>query len=197
MAETTPDAIDHEIRVALATGEYRRVLELLAGTYLDTVYRYCFRMLRADAGHARDVTQQVFEEACKGITTYRGEASAKTWLLAIARNLCRKDIATRERHSTMLRGQQSIVAVHVHTPPPLKAEAVLLSQEGLARLQWALEQLDPAERSLLVMRFGIGVSHELSAVEIAQILGISRATAHRKLQEALTQLRRMMDHDAG
>jgi RNA polymerase sigma-70 factor (ECF subfamily) len=154
-------------------------------------------MLHTDAGRARDVTQQVFEEACKGIATYRGEASAKTWLLAIARNLCLKEIDTRERRSTMLREQQDIVAAHVHTPPPLKAEAVLLSQEGLARLQWALAQLDPGERSLLVMRFGIGMSHELSAAEMAQILGVSRATAHRKLQEALTHLKRIMDDDAG
>ena len=67
----------------------------------------------------------------------------------------------------------------------------------MTRLQWALTQLLPEERSVLVMRFGIGVSHELSATEIAQILGLSRAGAYRKLHEALARLRRIMHDDAG
>jgi RNA polymerase sigma factor (sigma-70 family) len=71
------------------------------------------------------------------------------------------------------------------------------SQEWLARLTWALDQLTPEDRSILIMRFGIGVPHELSAAEIAQILGISRAAAYRRLQEALARLRRILHDDAG
>jgi DNA-directed RNA polymerase specialized sigma24 family protein len=47
----------------------------------------------------------------------------------------------------------------------------------------------------VIMRFGVGVTHELSVAEIAQIVGISRASAYRRLQEALTRLRRIMDDE--
>jgi RNA polymerase sigma-70 factor (ECF subfamily) len=192
-----PASVDQTVQACIATGEYRGALDLLAHTYLETVYRYCFRMLNGDAGHARDVTQQVFEEVCRGIVAYRGDASAKTWLLGIARNQCLKEIDVRARHRSMLRGNLEHVAMQAHTAPTLGSEAAMLSHEWLTRLQWALDQLESEERSLLVMRFGIGVGHELSATEIAQILGLSRASAYRKLQEALARLRRVMYDEAG
>jgi RNA polymerase sigma factor (sigma-70 family) len=72
----------------------------------------------------------------------------------------------------------------------------VLSQDGLRRLQWALDQLEPEERSLLIMRFGVGVPNELSVEEMATILGLSRASAYRKLKEALARLRRIVHEDA-
>jgi RNA polymerase sigma-70 factor (ECF subfamily) len=154
-------------------------------------------MLHNDPARANDVTQQVFEEVCKGIATFRGEASIKTWLLAIARHQCLKDIGVRARRQSVLQSHSESVETQVHTPPPQGAEVLALSEEGLTRLQWALTQLLPEERSVLVMRFGIGVSHELSATEIAQVLGLSRAGTYRKLHEALARLRRIMHDEAG
>jgi len=191
------ETVDAQVRGAIAAGEYKLALELLAQAYLDLVFGYCFRVLNEDAPRAKDVAQQVFEEVCRGIARYRGESSVKTWLLAIAHHQCLKEIATCERRRSILGQHQDDVAAHLHTQPPILAESAMLSQEWLAWLTRALERLDPEDRSILVMRFGVGVAHELSAAEIAQILGISRAAAYRRLQEALMQLRRMMPDDAG
>ena len=100
MAWPTSEAVDRKIQASIFKGDHRRALDLLASTYLDTVFRYCWRVLNEDTTRARDVTQQVFEEVCKGIARYRGEASAKTWLLAIAHNQCLKDIEDRHFKST-------------------------------------------------------------------------------------------------
>jgi RNA polymerase sigma-70 factor, ECF subfamily len=197
VAVINPAHVDAQVRGAIAAGEYKHALELLAHAYLDLVFGYCFRVLNEDTPRAKDVTQQVFEEVCRGIARYRGESSVKTWLLAIAHHQCLKEIATCERRRSILGQHQGDVAAHLHSNPPILAESAMLSQEWLAWLTRALEQLDPEDRSILVMRFGVGVSHELSAAEIAQILGISRAAAYRRLQEALMQLRRMMPDDAG
>ena len=190
------DAIHAEIQTAIVAGAYRQALELLAHTYLDTVYAYCLRMLHGDAGRAKDVTQQVFEEVCHGITAFRGEASAKTWLLAIARNQCLKDITVRERRGSLLRQHHEEVVERVHVASPRGSEAMLLSREGLERLQEALDRLDPDTRSMLILRFGLGEPHEVSVDEIAGMLGLSRATAYRKLQQALARLKRMLHDDA-
>lgn len=197
MAVSKPAPVDTQVRVAIAAGEYSQALELLAQAYLDLIFGYCFRVLNADTPRAKDVTQQVFEEVCRGIARYRGEASVKTWLLAIAHHQCLKDIATCERRRSLLHQHQDEVAGQLHADSPIPAESAVPSQEWLAWLTSALEQLDPEDRSILIMRFGIGVAHELSALEIAQILGVSRAAAYRRLQEALVHLRRMRPDDAG
>ncbi|RMF90955.1 MAG: sigma-70 family RNA polymerase sigma factor [Nitrospinota bacterium] len=197
MARSASGAAEEKIQAAISRGDYRQALELLASTYLGVVFRYCFRLLNGDGVRARDMTQQVFEEVCRGIARYRGEASVKTWLLAIAHKQCLKNIDLQERRSTILREQWEKVAAHAHTDPPPRSEAVVLSREWLTRLEWALGQLEPEARSLLVMRFGVGVAHEIPVAEIARILGISRAAAYRKLQEALTRLRRIMRDEAG
>jgi RNA polymerase sigma-70 factor, ECF subfamily len=197
VAVSKPALVDMQVRAAVAAGEYSQALELLAQAYLDLIFGYCFRVLNADTPRAKDVTQQVFEEVCRGIARYRGESSVKTWLLAIAHHQCLKDIATCERQRSILHQHQDDVATQLHADSPIPAESAVPSQEWLAWLTSALDQLDPEDRSILIMRFGIGVPHELSALEIAQILGISRAAAYRRLQEALVQLRRMMPDDAG
>jgi RNA polymerase sigma-70 factor, ECF subfamily len=192
-----PAPVDAQVRAAVSAGEYSHALELLAHTYLDLIFGYCFRVLNGDTPRAKDVTQQVFEEVCRGITRYRGESSVKTWLLAIAHHQCLKDIATCERRRSILHQHQDDVAGQLHADSLIPVESAVPSHEWLAWLTLALDQLDPEDRSILIMRFGIGVPHELSALEIAQILGISRAAAYRRLQEALVHLRRMRPDDAG
>jgi len=78
----TPQAesVDAQLRAWLATGAYQAALTLLADTYLAAVFRYCLRMCQGQTALAEEVTQQVFEAACRGIAQFRGEASAKTWL---------------------------------------------------------------------------------------------------------------------
>src|SRR5262249_36646451 len=170
MAEGPLESLEQQIRAATAAGEYRRALDLLARTYLETVFHYCCRMLNGDRTLAEDVTQQVFEEACKGIAAFREASSAKTWLLAIAHHLALKERQTGGRRARLLATHAADVTAHVHAAPAPESEAAVLSHEWLRRLQWALGQLEPAERSILMMRFGGERREELPADEIAQIL---------------------------
>ena len=77
-------SVDEQLRTWLAAGAYRPALTLLAETYLEPIFRYCLRMCHGQTALAEEVTQQVFEAACRGIAQFRAEASAKTWLFAIA-----------------------------------------------------------------------------------------------------------------
>jgi RNA polymerase sigma factor (sigma-70 family) len=53
-------------------------------------------MLR-DRAAAEDVTQEVFSDALRGLSTFRGDASPRTWLLSIARNPCIDYLRARKR----------------------------------------------------------------------------------------------------
>ncbi len=57
-------------------------------TYGEDVWNYAF-FLSKNRTLADDVTQDVFVRVYERLYTFRGEASIKTWLLAITRNLVR------------------------------------------------------------------------------------------------------------
>src|SRR5262249_28127408 len=145
VAQVHRESTDQQIQASAVAGDYRQTLDLLARAYLDTVFHYCCRMLHGDRALAEDVTQQVVEEACKGIAEFREEASAKTWLLAIAHNLALKEIHRRGRRTRLLDTHAAEITGHVHAAPVPESESEVLSQEWLGQLHWALDQLAPAE----------------------------------------------------
>jgi RNA polymerase sigma-70 factor (ECF subfamily) len=191
------EAVDEQLRTWLAAGAYRAALTLLAETYLAGVFRYCLRMCQGQTALAEEVTQQVFEAACRGIAQFRGEASAKTWLFAIAHHQVLHALEQQQRRRLLQHTQTPTITAHGHPPPPPTPEGVVQTQHDLVRLQAALAQapLAPIERSMVLLRFGINVPQALSVAEIATVLGLSRDTVYRRLTHALAQLRRNMDHD--
>jgi RNA polymerase primary sigma factor len=64
-------------------------------------------------------------------------------------------------------------------------------QELSQRLGEALEMLEPRERRIIQMRFGIGKGEERTLTEVAQVMGVSRERIRQIEQAALAKLRRM------
>src|SRR5262245_41513683 len=93
--------VDEQLRSWLAAGAYRPALTLLAETYRQPIFRYCLRMCQGQSALAEEVTQQVFEAACRGIHQFRAEASAKTWLFAIAHHQALHALARQRRQHAL------------------------------------------------------------------------------------------------
>jgi RNA polymerase sigma-70 factor (ECF subfamily) len=194
--ETHPAlSVEEQLRAWLAAGAYRPALTLLAETYLAAVFRYCLRMANGQTTLAEEVTQQVFEAACRGIAAFRAEASVKTWLFAIAHHRCLHALAQQHRRHRAAALPASTMGAYGHAALAPSAAEVVESHDSLAQLRAALAQaaLEPVERSIVLLRFGLEVPQALSVAEIATVLGVSRDTVYRRLTTALTQLRRIMD----
>jgi RNA polymerase sigma-70 factor (ECF subfamily) len=88
--------VDALTRLALAarTGDRAALDRLVEGAY-EQVWRLCARMV--DDQCADDLAQEAFLRAVRALPTFRAEASARTWLLAIARNTCMDELRTRSR----------------------------------------------------------------------------------------------------
>src|ERR671933_308581 len=65
------------------------------------------------------------------------------------------------------------------------------SRELSQRLAEALELLDPRERKILMMRFGLERGQERTLSEVAEVIGVSRERIRQIEQAALSKLRRM------
>jgi len=190
-------SVDKQVQTWVATGAYRPALTLLAEAYLELVFRYCLRMCQGQTALAEEVTQQVFEAACRGIAKFRAEASVKTWLFAIAHHQILHALEQQQRHRVLQQTQTAAITVQGHMAPLPSPDGVVQTHHDLARLRVALAQaaLAPIDRSIILLHFGLHGQEALSVVEIATLLGLSRDMIYRRLTHTLAQLRRIMDHD--
>jgi RNA polymerase sigma-70 factor (ECF subfamily) len=186
MEEDASQTADDQVRRLMAQGAYRPALEALVRGYQHVIVRHCTAML-GDAAHGEEVAQEVFLGAYTAMPRFRGEASVRTWLFAIARKQCLKARRDRQRRRRVEEDRQYDIASGAHRAPPDPAEddPEVLRQ----RVRQGLARLGPAERTVLLLRYETG----LTLGEVAHILGRSEAGVRRQLARALAQLRAVLD----
>ena len=163
--------------------------ELVRRTYVDT-YTLALR-LTAHEEDARDVVQEAYLRAWKGLDRFRGDAQFSTWMYRITANAAYTSVKRRKRNrSESLDTVDDVIELHPDSQPEEAAE----TQALLAKLSGALEQLPPKLRVLVVLKDVYGLSHE----EIGEELGISVAAAKVRLHRGRKKLRDLLyDEDKG
>src|SRR5262245_11395599 len=91
----------------IQSGDLRRAAAWLVSSYGADVMATCRAMVR-DAAAAEDVAQEVFSDALRALGGFRGESSARTWLLSIARNRCIDYLRARKRDPWARGGDDAI-----------------------------------------------------------------------------------------
>jgi RNA polymerase sigma-70 factor, ECF subfamily len=175
--------VDQLIAAAKA-GDRQAFEDLVRQTYLDT-YNLALR-LTANEEDARDVVQETYLRAWKGIRRFRGDAQFTTWLYRITANTASTHVNRRRRQRT-----EPLDAVHdledrrAETRPEEAAE----SAADLAQVAAALDALAPKLRAVVVLKDVYGLPHEA----IADELGISVSAAKVRLHRGRKQLREELD----
>ena len=152
----------------------------LMDSYGDSVKRLCCVYLR-ELGAAEDAAQDTFVKAYQHIDELIGGTvrAEKAWLMRIAVNTC-KDVL---RSSWLRRIDRRRPIEEL----PLCAPAG--HEESLAVMQ-AVSSLSPRLREIVLLHYYEDMSLKLCA----QALGISAATATRRLQQAQERLRRLLSN---
>jgi RNA polymerase sigma-70 factor (ECF subfamily) len=154
--------------------------------YSGPVFGYLLR-LSGDHPLADELTGETFYRAMLVLDGFRGEASFKTWLLRIARNLYLRRMEREQRMISLedLQGQGVTFTASQADP-----ETELLHQERSQAIQRVLLSLSESDRSILLLKAQEG----MLCKEIAQVLGISVAAvkvrlyrARRRLADALSE----------
>jgi len=168
------------------------VRKTLAGersAYAELYDRYA-RLIRAicfdvtgDLAAAQDLAQEVFLRAWRRLGTLREPAKYSRWLIAIARNTCRRwrRSRSRDRHRYVgLRPGEREKELPASDPRP--------DDEQLGRLRAAIADLPEKERLALHAFYLLGRSAEDSRAA----LGLSRSGFYRTLERARKRLKRTM-----
>lgn len=170
----------HELVDAAREGDtvaFDRLVEL---THRDT-FTLALR-LTGDIEDARDVTQEAYLRAYRGIGNFRSDARFSTWLYRITANCASSHLGRRRRnrHSTLAQDEQ-VVDLRSDSDPQLQADASDLQ----SRLLEALDGLPPKLRAVVVLRDVYEMPHEA----IAEELGISATAAKVRLHRARQKMR--------
>ena len=165
---------------AAKSGDRDAFEELVRETSAET-YTLAYRLL-GNEEDARDVVQEAYLRAYRGISRFRGEAQFTTWLYRITANCASTALQRRVRHRhEELEEDDSLVETHVDRDPQARAEAGALRD----RLTAALAELPPRLRAVVVLRDVYDLPHEAIATE----LGITETAAKVRLHRARARLR--------
>lgn len=92
--------------------------DALAGLYAEygkRVHRLAYG-ISGDSELARDVVQDTFVQVAKGLEGFRGNSSVETWIYAIAKNECMRNMARIRRGS--IRALQAVIDTAASPEPP-------------------------------------------------------------------------------
>jgi RNA polymerase sigma-70 factor, ECF subfamily len=168
---------------AAKAGDRSAFDELVKATYADT-YTLAFRLC-GNEEDARDVVQDAYLRAYKGIRKFREEAQFSTWLYRITANAASTHLTKsgKHRHDELL-DEAPLVDERPENQPDDRAEGELLRK----RVSAALEKLPPRLRQVVVLRDVYDLPHE----QIAEELGITEGAAKVRLHRARRHLREQL-----
>jgi RNA polymerase sigma-70 factor (ECF subfamily) len=170
--------------VAARDGNRAALEELVRATYPGT-YTLAFR-LTGDEDDARDVAQDVYLRAYRGLRGFRGDAQFTTWLYRITANCSSNLLARRARTRTeTLSDDAPVVDGHPDHDPELR----VTGEAERTRIAGALALLPWRLRQVIVLRDIYDLPHGSIAAE----LGISEAAAKVRLHRARRKLREVLD----
>ena len=169
-----------QLVVAARDGSRTAFDELVRATYDDT-YTLAYR-LTGNEEDARDVVQDAYLRAYRGVRQFRGDAQFSTWLYRITANCASTHVGRRRRHQhDLLDADTPVIDVRPESDPQARADATVAREQ----LEAALLLLPPRLRAVVVLRDVYDLPHEAIAAE----LGISATAAKVRLHRARRRLR--------
>lgn len=142
---------------------------------------------------AEDILQQTFLSAWQHVDRFRGDASVRTWLLAIARNAA---LSRRARVSKEPIAEVSVDDLGVSAGWGGDPEALAIAGERHDLLHEAWRRLAPDDQEILTLRDLEGLSGEETASMLAITLPAMKSRLHRARLALATSVRERMSHAA-
>jgi RNA polymerase sigma-70 factor (ECF subfamily) len=198
---------------AVRADEAALVAELRAGSeeafayliqqYHRPVYSLLARSVR-DQADAADITQEVFLKVFRGIHTFHGESSLKTWIYRIALHEASNGQRWWSRHKkceVTLEASGSACSDGDEGSPTVGEMLVDLQctpfesaaqSELKARLERALAEVAEPFRTAVILRDIEGFAYE----EMAEILQVSLGTVKSRIVRGRTALRKLLTGNA-
>ena len=182
---------DRELMVAFQEGDpeaFARIYDRHARMLLNFFYKMCY-----DRALAEDLTQETFLRLIRHRERYRPQATFRTYLFTVARNLLIDRHRSRKAAPKSVSADRRISEDGATVGDLLEAQErdsveVLAEREAGAEVRTALEKLPDAQREVFVLAVDRGLKYR----EIAEVLGVPEGTVKSRMNAATTRLRGML-----
>ncbi len=151
----------------------------LVEVYQRPVHNLCYRML-GNANDAEDAAQETFIRAYKAIKRYDPLRKFSTWILTIASNYC-IDQHRRRKLPTFSYDSMPVPDISDKNPG---LDRQLVQGEHNSKVMAILDQLNPKDRSAVIMRYWYDYSYD----EIANSLSLTNSAVKSRLHRARREL---------
>lgn len=166
--------------VNLAKAGQTQAVEQLVDLYAPRLFGLLYRMI-GSRPDAEDLLQETFVKVLRGLGSYREDGRFEPWLFSIAANLARDWLRRQGRSPvTALAGRDEDLEASFTFDGP-SPEQTLAQAEQLDLLQQAVNELSPAEREIVSLRFFAQMSFKEIAEALQVPLGTALARAHRAI----------------
>ena len=167
-----------------ATGD-RAAFGLLVDRHGAALFRFAHRHCGAGRD-AEDALQDGLLAAWRGAATFRGDASARTWLFQVVLHACRRRSRRRAGEPTEHSGIEVAEGLASgDAGPHERAE----SRQTAAALEAAIGSLPGETREVLLLRDVEGMSGQ----EAAEVLGLSLAAMKSRLHRGRLELKERVE----
>jgi RNA polymerase sigma-70 factor (ECF subfamily) len=157
--------------------------EALCSRYFAEIYRFFEHKI---PGEADDLVQQTFLACVRARDQFRGDASFRTYLFAIARNELYMRVRSLSRRAEVDLETSSLNEL-VSSPGDK-----LGRQQELAQIRGALRMLPVEQQVLLELRYW----HDLDASALAEVFGLNPGAIRVRLSRARRALRTQLGAQA-
>ena len=180
---------DEELVARATAGDLDSFNQLVA-RWGRPIYALAYRTLGREED-ARDVVQDAFLRAYRGLRGFKGQAKFSSWLYRITLNLCR-DWIRRERRAPLVQvpeGTDPVDLADERLSPTESVEDLVARREMSAAVAKAMTEL-PEEQRIAIM---LKEYHGLTFQEIADQLDCPLSTVKTRLYQGLSVLRRRLE----
>ena len=156
---------------------------IIFGAYYQRMFRYIVSMVR-DTLEAEDLTQETFLRAYRHRDALRDEGAQTAWLYRIATHVCLDRLRQCARRAPS-ESDIDIEQVDVAERDTPSLQQIIEQNEMGECVQQYLNRLSDSYRAVILLHD----MHDLTAMEIAQLLGEALATIKIRLHRARLKLR--------
>ena len=153
------------------------------------IYALAYRTIGRE-DDARDVVQETFLRAFRGLSGFKGQAKFSSWHYRITLNLCR-DWMRRQRRAPVVVTPDGVDLVELagESEEVETADAAVERKDLSRAIARAMTALPEEQRAAIVLK----EYHGLTFQEIADLLGCPLSTVKTRLYQGLTVLRKELE----
>jgi len=178
------DKSDERELISSVLQKDRKAAAQLVAAHIDAVYGYARHRLSPHADLVDDVVQDVFLAALKGLSTFEGQSSLRTWLVGIARHKV-EDIYRQRLRAALALDPDSAEDEPPSNDIPLD-EQVDKARAG-AKTRRVLERMPERYAFILLWRYW----EQRSARDVAAATGTTEKSVERLLARARAKFKEL------